>query len=179
MARKRDFARLAPSACRRDLLVGDSCAVREHRRPTVLDDVERESGTGERFARSPGQRAEGVIHIGDAAVAVAPHDHVALRFEEAARALLGLLEFPVAVGEPFEPLLEPPLIGAQILDPTHDQHEGAERRHGQPAADAERQQWLVEGAVVGAALRSQHQRQQQGQDQDYDARDQRGRAVSV
>ena len=45
------------------------------------------------------QRAIGVVDVGDAAVAVAAHDQVALRFEKARGALLGLLELPVAVGK--------------------------------------------------------------------------------
>ena len=54
------------------------------------------------FSRgSSGQFAIGVVDEGDAAVAVAQHDQVALRFEQAAGALLGLLQFPVAVGQRF------------------------------------------------------------------------------
>ena len=43
--------------------------------------------------------AIGVVGEGDAAVAVAQHDQIALRFEQAAGALLGLLQFPIAVGQ--------------------------------------------------------------------------------
>ena len=47
------------------------------------------------------QFAIGVVGEGDAAVSVAQHDQVALRFEQAAGALLGFLQFPVPVGHRF------------------------------------------------------------------------------
>ena len=46
-----------------------------------------------------GERAEGVVGVGDAAARVAAHDQVALRFQQAARALFRLAQFPIAVGQ--------------------------------------------------------------------------------
>ena len=70
----------------------------EQRGVALLDHRQLERGADQLAARAAGERAEGIVDVGDAAVAVAAHDHVALRFEEALRALLGLPEFPVAVG---------------------------------------------------------------------------------
>ena len=49
--------------------------------------------------RFAGERAEGVVGVSDAALRVAAHDHVALRFQQAARALFRLAQFPIAVGQ--------------------------------------------------------------------------------
>jgi hypothetical protein len=45
--------------------------------------------------------AKGVVGKGNAAVAVAEHDQVALRFEQAAGAFLGFLQFPIAIDKSF------------------------------------------------------------------------------
>jgi hypothetical protein len=45
------------------------------------------------------QYAIGVVDEGDNAFRIAQHDQVALGFEQAAGALLGLLQFPIAVGQ--------------------------------------------------------------------------------
>ena len=50
-------------------------------------------------ARLARQRAEGVVGIGDAALRVAAHDQVALRLEQAVRALFRFAQFPIAVGQ--------------------------------------------------------------------------------
>ena len=79
---------------------------------------------------SAGERAEGVVGVGDAAVAVAPHDHVALRFEEALDALLGFLDLPGAVGEFLEPQLEPVDLVALVAVAADQQRERAAGRDG-------------------------------------------------
>ena len=63
--------------------------------------VSEKSAADQFFARQFRQFAIGVVDEGDAAVAVAQHDQVALQFEQAAGALLGLLQFPIAVGQRF------------------------------------------------------------------------------
>ncbi len=65
----------------------------------LLQHVEREPAADQRSARLSGELAIGVVGEGDAAVAVAQHDQVALRFEQAAGALLGFLQFPIAVDQ--------------------------------------------------------------------------------
>ena len=61
----------------------------------------REVAADQRVARQLGEFAIGVVDKGDAAVGVAQHDQIALRFEQAAGAFLGFLQFPVAVGQRF------------------------------------------------------------------------------
>ena len=85
----------------RDLLVVNPGAVGLERGVALLEHVEREAAADQRVARLFRQFAIGVVDEGDAAVAVAQHDQVALRFEQAAGALLGLLQFPIAVGQRF------------------------------------------------------------------------------
>ena len=53
----------------------------------------------QRFARLPRERAERIVGVGDAAFAVAADDQIALRFEQAHGARLGLLELPGEVGQ--------------------------------------------------------------------------------
>ncbi len=65
----------------------------------LLEHVERSRAADQFFARPAGEFAIGVVGEGDAACRVAQHDQVALRFEQAAGARLGFLQFPVAVGE--------------------------------------------------------------------------------
>jgi len=55
----------------------------------------------QRVARLPGESAKGVVDEGDAAFGVAQHDQIVLRFEQTAGALLGFLQFPVAVHQRF------------------------------------------------------------------------------
>ncbi len=106
---------------RRDLLVVHAGAVVMQRGLALLDHRQRERAADELVARAGSQRAEGVVGVGDAVVAVTADDDVALRLEQAARALLGLLELPIAVGE---------LLGATAqLAPLCPQH--AQARHHQ------------------------------------------------
>ena len=83
--------------------------------------------------------------------AVVAHDHVALRLDEAAGAFLGFLEFPVAVGELLDALLQLPQLGAQDPRPPDQQPDrpagGAEQRRG---ADRERVRVIGLGALAAA-----------------------------
>ena len=76
-------------------------AVRLDRAFALLQHGKNEAAADQGFARLFGQFAIGVVDEGDAAAAVTQHDQVALRFKQAARALLGLLQFPIAVGQRF------------------------------------------------------------------------------
>ena len=89
-----------------DLLVVDARAVGGMRGGALLEHRQREGGADERLARPLGERAERIVDIGDAAVGVAAHDHVALRGQEALGALFRFLELPVAVGELLGALLQ-------------------------------------------------------------------------
>ena len=55
----------------------------------------------QRVAGLTGEGAKSVVDEGDAASRIAQHDQIVLRFEQAAGALLGFLQFPVAVGQRF------------------------------------------------------------------------------
>ena len=66
---------------------------------SLLEHVEREVAADQRVAGLFGQFAIGVVDEGDAAFCVTQNDQVALRFEQAAGALLGLLQFPVPIGQ--------------------------------------------------------------------------------
>ena len=97
------FAPCDPSRPQRacDLLVVNPGAVGLERGVALLEQVESEVAADQRAARLLGQFAIGVVDKGDAAVGVAQHDQVALRFEQAAGAFLGFLQFPIAVGQRF------------------------------------------------------------------------------
>ena len=82
-----------------DLLVMNARAVRFQCGIALFEHVEAEAAADQRAARLPRQFAIGVVDEGDGAVGVAQHDQVALRLEQAADALLGFLQFPVAVGK--------------------------------------------------------------------------------
>ena len=91
----------APLGC--DFLIVDARAVREHRGFALLGGRQREVAAEERRALARSESAKGVVGEGDAALAVAAHNHVALRLDKTSRAMLGLLELPVAVGQILDP----------------------------------------------------------------------------
>ena len=95
------FAPCDPSRLQRagDLLVMNPRAVRLKRGLALLKDGECEATADQRASRLLGQFAIGVVDEGDSARRIAQHDQVALGFEQAAGALLGLLQFPIAVGQ--------------------------------------------------------------------------------
>ena len=95
--------RLAPgdparAQCRFDSLVVNPRAVGFDRAFALFDHGELKAAADQLGALLARQFAIGVVDKGDPAVGVAQHDQVALRFEQAARALLGFLQFPIAVG---------------------------------------------------------------------------------
>ena len=89
-----------------DLLIVDAGAVARERGDALLDHRQRKIRADDLLAGASGQRAERVVGVGDAMLAVVAHDHVALRLDEAAGAFLGFLELPVAVGEILDPFLQ-------------------------------------------------------------------------
>jgi hypothetical protein len=72
-----------------------------------------------------GERAEGVVGIGDAALAVVADDYVALGLEQAAGALLGFLELPVAIGGLLGAAPEIGELGAHHAQPGDEQTQPA------------------------------------------------------
>ena len=91
-------------------------AVGLQRAVALLEHGEREAAADQRARGCSRQFAIGVVDEGDAAFGVAQHDQVALRFEQAAGALLGFLQFPIAVGQRFvmqRDLANPPAQQAQ------------------------------------------------------------------
>ncbi len=87
------------AAC--DLLVVHPRAVGFDRGVALLEHVECEAAADQHLARPVGQIAIGVVGEGDASLEIAQHDQIALLFEQAAGALFGFLQFPIAVGECF------------------------------------------------------------------------------
>ena len=83
-----------------DLLVVDPRAARLQRAFALLQNLEGEAAADQRLSRPCRELAIGVIDKDDAAFRVADHDQVALLLEQAAGALLGFLQFPIAVGKP-------------------------------------------------------------------------------
>ena len=151
---------IAPAPARaiggHDLLVVQPRAVRQCAGAVLLERRQRGRRAEQRVARCAGQRAIGVVDVGDAALAVAADDQVALRFEQARGARLGLLQFPGAVGQ----LLAADLGAAQLKRETavarqHDKHDAAEQ--AEQAADSDREQRrVVDRFVDMVEIREQH-----------------------
>ncbi len=76
----------------------DSRAVPFQRSLALFKNIEREIAADQRAARQLRQFAIGVVDESDATSGTAQNNQVALRFEQAAGALLGFLQFPVTVG---------------------------------------------------------------------------------
>ena len=97
------FAPCDPSRSERtcNLLVVDSRAIGMKHGVTLLEHFERRAAADQHAARLLSELAISVVDEGDTALGVAQHDQVALRFKQAAGALLGFLQFPIAVGKRF------------------------------------------------------------------------------
>ena len=80
-----------------DLLVVHPRAVGKNAGLALLLDRQTEGGGEKVLARPAGERAEGVVGVGDRAAAIAANDDVALRLEEALAALLRLAHLPIAI----------------------------------------------------------------------------------
>ena len=121
-----------------DLLVVDPRAVVFQGAVALLDDLEAETAADQGLARPVGHLAVGVIGKGDRAACVAHDDQVALRFEQAARAFLCLLQFPIAIGERF--IVKRDLAELLALEPEADAQR--RKRHagdGEQKARADRE----------------------------------------
>jgi hypothetical protein len=103
VAADQSFAPGDPARAERtgDLLVVNPGAVGFERGVALFDHPEPAGAADQSVAIHLRQFAIGVIGESDAAIGVAQHDQVALRFEQAAGALLGFLQFPVPVGHRF------------------------------------------------------------------------------
>ena len=89
----------ARTVVRLDLFIMDASAISQHAFFALFDDRQRGVGAEQRFAALSGQRAEGVVDIGEMAVVVAPDDQVALAFQQAGRARFGFFQLPHVIGE--------------------------------------------------------------------------------
>ncbi len=126
------------SACRRradDLWSCTRVPSGEHRHGALRENGQFGRGADQGLAAAAGERAEGVIGVSDAAAGVAAHDQVALRLQQTARALFGLAQLPIVVGQ----LLDARLQRAHLLRvrALAHQHEGDDRASGgEQRADA-------------------------------------------
>ncbi len=116
-----------------DLLVVNPCTVRLQRRVALFEDLEREGAADQHVAGTLGQSAIGVVDEGDTAFGVAQHDQVALRFEQAAGALFGLLQFPIAIGQRFVMQRD---LADLLAHPAQPDAQGRERDAGQRKQEA-------------------------------------------
>ena len=134
----------------RHLLVVNPGAVRLMGGVALLEHVQRETAADQRRARLLRQGTERVVDEGDDAVGIAQHDQVALGFEQAAGALLGFLQFPVAVGQRLVVQGDLAQPGAHPAQP-HAQ--GGERDAGdrKQHAGADREQMRLVARIAGAA----------------------------
>ncbi len=135
------MARLAASAWspgdparpvrRLDLLIMDARAVGKDRDRALLQQRQRHVCADQGIAAASGECAEGVVHIGDAAGGVAPHDDVPLCLEKALGVLLGLLDLPFAIGDLLETrfqALDLLLHGALATDHQRERAAGRDRQ---------------------------------------------------
>ncbi len=121
----------------------DTRAVGKECRLALLLDWKRKAGCEQIRALESGKLAEGIVGIGDRAVAVAAHDDVALRLEKALRALLRLPDFPVAVGRFLEARLEIPQLRLHLAD-ARNKNGHRPARGAEQCRDADREQvWVV------------------------------------
>ena len=97
----RDFAPCDPTRAiaTGNFLVVHARTVGLHRRRALLNDAQFNGGASQYFARFSRERAIGVVGICNKPGAIAAHDHVALRGQQTARALLRLAQLPVTVGK--------------------------------------------------------------------------------
>ncbi|HZC55594.1 MAG TPA: hypothetical protein VE396_06040 [Xanthobacteraceae bacterium] len=94
----------------------------------MLFDRQRKRRADKLLAATPGEAAEGVVGVGDRAVAVAARDDVALRFEKAIGALLGFLEFPMTIFRRVKPAFELTKLCLHLPDARQHDAQAAARR---------------------------------------------------
>ena len=149
-----------------DLLIMHPGAVGLERGVALLDHLQGERGAGERFARRSGERAERVVDEGDAALAVAAHDDVALGLQKAAGPLLDLLELPVAVGELLDAVARLLQLRPQSVPGRHQETDGAagraEQRRG---ADREQVGIVVRPGAARAGQKAERHRKRHHHDE--------------
>ena len=153
-ARVRSNQALAPGDPARperrcDLLVVNPGAVGFDCRVALLEDGRCETAAEQRGARPRDQFAIGIVDKGNAALGVTQDDQIALGFEQAAGALLGLLQFPVAVGQRF-------IVQSDLAQPSAHPAQPDAQRGERDAGDRE-QETRTDGKsvrVVAGILRS-------------------------
>ena len=104
----------------------------------------------------PGERAERIVGVGDAALAVAADDQIALRFEQAAARASASFSSQVKSASSSQRNLAARSSSAQpAVARHHHQHDAA--HHGEQAGDADRERrWVVDRLVDGIEVREQH-----------------------
>jgi len=127
---------------RGDLLVVDARAVRKDCGFALLFDRQRKRRADKLLAATPGEAAEGVVGVGDRAVAVAARDDVALRFEKAIGALLGFLEFPMTIFRRVKPAFELTKLCLHLPDARQHDAQAAARRPEQ-SGDTDREKLRI------------------------------------
>ena len=110
---------------RGDLLVVHAGAVGETRNVALLSTGSAKAVREQAPRAGAGERAERVVGVGDGAAAVAAHDDVALRLEEALGALLRFLDLPVAVGRLVEMRFETAQLRLHLADAGDQDSDGA------------------------------------------------------
>ncbi|MGY4283273.1 hypothetical protein ACVWXO_002493 [Bradyrhizobium sp. LM2.7] len=96
----------------------------------LLQHVEIKARADQCVARSASQRAIGVVGKGDAALMIAQHDQIALLFEQAAGALFGFLQLPIAIDQRF-------IVGGQRAQPLVDEAQPHAQRGEAKAGERE------------------------------------------
>ena len=140
----RDPAR-ADGRC--DLLIVDAGAAALARAIALLQHVEVEPRADQRVAGLCGERAIGIVGEGDAALMVAQHDQVALRFEQAAGALFGFLQLPIAIDQRL-------VVGGELLHPLVDETQPhAERREAKAGQRKQEARADRKGVGIVAGIR--------------------------
>jgi hypothetical protein len=128
----------------RNFLVVAARAIGSDRGCALLNHLRLIACADERVARAAGERAERVVGVSDAALAVAAHDHVALGCQERACALLCFLELPVAVVERLGALLQRLKLATKLAVACKQEHskaDAAARKCGEPNGERMQIEW--------------------------------------
>ena len=125
----------------RNFLIVNPGAVRFQRAVALLEHGQLKATADQRLPRLPGKLAKSVIDERNDAFGVAQHDQIALRLEQAAGALLGFLQFPIAIGQRLVVECDLAKFLAQKAQP-HAQR-------GEPDAGERKQKTCADREIVG------------------------------
>ncbi len=154
----------------RDFLVVNPRTVLFQRRIALLKNIEREIAADQRSARQLRQFAIGVVDESDTTSGIAQDDQVVLRFEQAAGALLGFLQFPVAVGQRFVMQSDLAQLPAHPAQP-HAQGRKRNTSHREQEAGADREGMGVIAGIFGSAAGNESIRTAKGGGEDHERAD--------